>query len=1251
MKKLFSILLIICSYTSYAQYCHTDFESQPVGTAYVRALWQADGFRTATWDQGLADRTMIDNSTSVSGTKSLRVTYPANTYGPTANGCQIPLLVNSVDELYMSYWIRFSENFTWGTTSYGGKIPGIAGGDNCSGGEYCEGTNGFSCRFMWRAGGRACLYLYDMTKESFYGEDHDLLYENGKNVKFVPGTWYHLAERVKINSNAESSDGEIDAWINGEHVLHLTNRKFVTNDDKCDKLYISTFHGGDDDTWCPLETCYIWFDDIKISTNKSDVEYKNCSKPDLGSDKTLCGVSSVTLDAHIQNEGTVCSWVKDGEIVATGKTYNATTAGTYIVLADSLGCSRKDTVIVYSDLHPDLGEDLHICEHSFETLDAHIVGNDVSYSWYKNGTLLSDEKSQTLTTKDAGTYKVIVSSPSCASGSDEIQLTSGLLDIPDVVAEENSSVTLAISNPDETTYDWYDNAEDGTKVNSGNTFVVNANESKTYYVEDRNGISTLVGKPKMTDAYSYTEYRYERRMKFEVYRPMTIDSITIYLVSQQDIVINILDQNQTNTIYTKTFPNLSAGEQRIALNAGLEAGLYYMSAEGSTDRIRYSNENDTDIHFPYTIDGLVSILGSNTAWIDNKPYYLFFYNWRVSTGNHCARTPVKVTVNKEIDQPKGKIYGTFIQPWLYNSWTDAQWAEEASYLKSLGIEAIIMGDVAYSEGNGWNSYYPTSIQGMTQTYDYVDKILSKAKEFGFKVYLGMGNDGRWWNWDLCNDDNYSQFSAAMDMNCKIAKELYQTYKSQYGSTFAGFYSVYEIWNHVQWNNAANREIYASRMAEQFNKMIAAVNQIDASMPIYFSPFATNADWCATLENTQAFYESFISQTNFRSIDAMLPMDNVGGGGQTVETVEEWTAMYGNAIAHSGNKLHYWANVENFVQPDDSRLYDTQSTPLYGINYWGPAPIGRYAQQIAIAEKYVDRIYTFAFAHYHSPINNISSIYDALSDYLQNETADTEFPQLPTTVYFEKQNVTNTATSQTEQIVKLWWSDDISDNQGIIRVNLYKDGQQVTYRTCTRNESGYAAHEPDFMYYPTFVADNAAYTLGVVDVWGNETRSDAFTIDLQKGFATLRSSTTTQTISLRKGWNLMSFNVHPADSSVATLFSQLDVSIVKDNDGFWKKSLNSDLQTFETLSAGKGYLVFMNAAGSLNITGKPMTNTAITKQDGWNLIGCPFETDTPIETIFDANNCVELKNFDGIWRPNNQGNTLENLTPGEGYFVR
>lgn len=648
------VLAIVCLFlgiSAFSQKYSTDFESQAVGTAYIRSLWQEDGFTTASWDQGLSTRTMVDNTTAISGTKSLRVTYPANTYGPTDNGAQIPLLVDPVDELYMSYWIRFSENFTWGTTSYGGKIPGIAGGGDCSGGEYCDGTNGFSCRFMWRAGGQACLYLYDMTKESYYGEDHYLIYPNGTNVVFVPGTWYHIAERVKINSSSSSSDGEVEAWVNGQQVLMLTGRQFVTNDDKADKLYISTFHGGSDDTWCPTETCYIWFDDITISTDKNDVMYQECSTPQGGIDRTLCGEDAVTLDSHISNESSLCSWIRDGEVVATGKTFTTNEAGTYIISADSSGCVRKDTVRIFNTLQPNLGEDAYICEQSYETLDARIAGKAITYTWYKDGDLLP-EKTRTLTTKEAGTYMVTVSAPNCSSASDEVTIQSGLIDIPDIEATENQEVTLTVTNPDETIYDWYDDVQNGTLVHSGSSFTTTAeNTTKTYYVADRNGMTTLIGKPKIVSEYSYTyapadeDESKERRMKFEVFKTLTIDSVTMTLCGTQDLVVNIYTDDNTTRVFTKTFPDMEAGNPRIALGVTLEPGVYYMGVRGSTGRVRYSHDKDSDIQFPYTIDGVISLLGSNIAWINAKPYYLFFYNWRISTGNHCARTPASIIVS------------------------------------------------------------------------------------------------------------------------------------------------------------------------------------------------------------------------------------------------------------------------------------------------------------------------------------------------------------------------------------------------------------------------------------------------------------------------------------------------------------------------------------------------------------------------------------------------------------------------------
>ena len=64
-----------------------------------------------------------------------------------------------------------------------------------------------------------------------------------------------------------------------------------------------------------------------------------------------------------------------------------------------------------------------------------------------------------------------------------------------------------------------------------------------------------------------------------------------------------------------------------------------MDAQGTTAPL-YHSHTDNDIAFPYEINGLISLDGANLAWINNKPWYLYFYDWRVSCGNVCAATPV-----------------------------------------------------------------------------------------------------------------------------------------------------------------------------------------------------------------------------------------------------------------------------------------------------------------------------------------------------------------------------------------------------------------------------------------------------------------------------------------------------------------------------------------------------------------------------------------------------------------------------------
>jgi len=86
-----------------------------------------------------------------------------------------------------------------------------------------------------------------------------------------------------------------------------------------------------------------------------------------------------------------------------------------------------------------------------------------------------------------------------------------------------------------------------------------------------------------------------------------------------------------------------------------------------------------------------------------------------------------------------------------------------------------------------------------------DIIMEMAHRYGFKVYLGMGVDNEWWNWDLTCDD-FKKFKSAMMKAGAFVREIYSIYNKKYPDNFGGFYSVYVVWNHNKLNYGDSRWI-------------------------------------------------------------------------------------------------------------------------------------------------------------------------------------------------------------------------------------------------------------------------------------------------------------------------------------------------------------------------------------------------------------------------------------------------------------
>ncbi|AXK36814.1 hypothetical protein DVA86_33995 [Streptomyces armeniacus] len=264
------------------------FERPAAGNPYTVSEWAADGWDLADGPgggtpQGWDTRTSIDGETPAhSGAKSLRVFYPEGQIGPENSGALAPFRVPESREYYLSFWVKFSDDFSWGTTQFAGKVGiGLSGGGACSGGEQCDGTNGFSSRPIWtKSSGTAAVYYYSMEHEGEYG-DHVVLRKDGADIQWPKGEWVNVVQRLKVNTVTDGQanpDGELEIFYNGESAAEKTGLRFVTNDDQIDKAHFSSFAGGGTPEFAPADDGYIWYDDVKVSTDRADIcELSSCS--------------------------------------------------------------------------------------------------------------------------------------------------------------------------------------------------------------------------------------------------------------------------------------------------------------------------------------------------------------------------------------------------------------------------------------------------------------------------------------------------------------------------------------------------------------------------------------------------------------------------------------------------------------------------------------------------------------------------------------------------------------------------------------------------------------------------------------------------------------------------------------------------------------------------------------------------------------------------------------------------------------
>lgn len=200
---------------------------------------------------------------------ALRVSFPEGSVSPSAarehdipeGGMQVYLPAADEDglgeDVHLRYRVRLPEDFEF---VKGGKLPGLYGGTETSGGEEPDGTDGFSTRLMWRRDGAGEVYLYAPDEPGT---------SLGRGSWTWPrGEWTCVEQRLELDA-PEAEDGSVTVWLDGEQVLREQGLDLRTTDELgVDGVFFSTFYGGDEPDWAPEEDQHADFADFAVAGSR-----------------------------------------------------------------------------------------------------------------------------------------------------------------------------------------------------------------------------------------------------------------------------------------------------------------------------------------------------------------------------------------------------------------------------------------------------------------------------------------------------------------------------------------------------------------------------------------------------------------------------------------------------------------------------------------------------------------------------------------------------------------------------------------------------------------------------------------------------------------------------------------------------------------------------------------------------------------------------------------------------------------------
>lgn len=388
-------------------------------------------------------------------------------------------------------------------------------------------------------------------------------------------------------------------------------------------------------------------------------------QPDLGPDKTLCGlgVGGLLLNAGVPVNSTTSIMWSDGETGSgTSAPYTKliTAPGTYSVcVSDNGSCTKSDIVVISDVFSINLGPDRELCDPASVTLDANFTGIGVTYKWFKDGVEADGiNTNQTYFVNTPGTYKVEVRDPICGLQTDEVIITTKAPQVTNKVYCDPGNITLNVTPNNSGKYKWWTSptsTADADLVQKGGdsyTFAATPTADYTFYVQDTASFRIPVGLPLTSNGLSGQGARSvqsETELKFDVLTSITIDSVYvdmhIYNCPSGGIQLQVLDASRNIVATSATWIPTTAGgcvtgssvilKMPVGITVPVGTGYILKMSSGSN-----MNWYQNGMTYPQTYGDVIRFSGNSTpGWANNAIPGM--YRWVVTAGTACARVPVQ----------------------------------------------------------------------------------------------------------------------------------------------------------------------------------------------------------------------------------------------------------------------------------------------------------------------------------------------------------------------------------------------------------------------------------------------------------------------------------------------------------------------------------------------------------------------------------------------------------------------------------